>query len=146
MKSPLMIPFQIKMVHTWFVFKCYKWSQLFSFYENHLQFLNHMNFLWIWGKEGGSPKWNSACFRRMALPWNSGRAIEINPSWFTQIVLQECSLQLEDAVRCNNFNYIAIPLNLLHPGANEMHLVNETIVGSGQKYHYAEQRENRSAI
>ena len=30
-------------------------------------FRNHMNFLWIWGKEGGSHKWNSACFRRMEI-------------------------------------------------------------------------------
>ena len=51
---------------------------------------------------------------------------------------QRCNNQ--DAVRCNNFHNIAFPLNLLHPEANEMHLVNETIVGSGQKYHCAKQR------
>ena len=49
----------------------------------------------------------------------------------------------QDAVRCTNFHNIAFPLNLLHPEANEMHLVNETIVGSGQIYHYFKQRENK---
>ena len=46
-------------------------------------------------------------------------------------------------MRCNNFHNIAFPLNLLQPEANEMHLVNETIVGSGQKYHYIKQIENK---